>query len=373
MTATPRVAVFFDEIPFLGDPNGGIARANVALAKELGACGLPVLALGFRCSCFLAESLRTRPSGVWLMVPWVLRKSSLLRNLVRRTAFWIFRRRLGSGFRVVYHSVGIGSDSWIAQRSDAHVVTIHDCIPERLDSPRRKTKTSAIHQRKESLQTAQGLIWVSGKTRRDFRRFYPSVSLPGRVVGHGKSLHPLPDTSSKKREHFLLVGNRQGYKNAVTVYRALTLFHPKVRPRLQLVGGGPPSPEERQLWKDLGITRSVRWARCTERELSWMYARAIAVLVPSTIEGFGFPALEAMTHGRAVICLRHSGVDEVVGRAGLILKKNHERAFFGAMKYLLGISTRKKFEKEAALRAEMFDWHQAAEKIIFFYKQLLGP
>lgn len=366
-----KIAVFFDEFPFLGNPSGGIARSTVGLAEALAGRGIPVMALGFRKSHFLGRQNQKPVSCHWRFLPWISRKSGWVRKMMRRIHFSIFCRLKNRGHKVIYHSNGIGSDSWIARRADLHLMTIHDLIPEWIDPPGPLKGTSAVFQRKESLKTAQGLIWVSAKTRKEFRRYYPRVRLAGRIIPHGRPLSSGFRPDPARRSHFLLVGNRGGYKNAVWVYRALSLFSAPQRPLLCLAGGEPPQPEEIRLLNELGITPSIRWKDCTEKELANLYGGALAVVVPSKKEGFGLPALEAMAHGRVVICLKGSGVDEVVKGAGVVLSSDTPQKLFQSMRSLLSPSRRKVLEKRAFRRASQFDWGQTAEKTSAFYGQLL--
>lgn len=366
-----KIAVFFDEIPFLGNPSGGIARSTVGLAEALACRAIPVMALGFRKSHFLGGKIRNPSTCKWRYLPWISRKSGWIRKMMRRLHFSNFCRFKNRGYEIIYHSNGIGSDPWIARRADIHVMTVHDLIPERLDPPGLANKTSAVSQRKASLKTAHGVIWVSRKTQQDFRRHYPRIGLVGQVIPHGRPQVHFSRPHSARRDHFLIVGNRGGYKNAVLAYQALSLFPAQQRPLLCLAGGESPHPEEMQLWDELGITPSIRWKDCTEKELAHFYSKAVAVVVPSKIEGFGLPALEAMAHGRVVICLKGSGVDEVVGGAGVVLRSGTPRNLFQGMRSLLSPSRRMGLEKRALFRSSDFDWDQTAAKTNLFYHQLL--
>jgi len=371
MPTRAKVAVFFDENPFLGNPSGGIARSTVGLAEALARRAIPVMALGFRKSHFLGGKIGNASACEWRYLPWISRKSGWIRRMMRRLHFSIFCRLKNRGYGIIYHSNGIGSDPWISRRADLHVMTVHDLIPERLDPPGPANKTSAVFQKKASLKTAHGVIWVSRKTRHDFRRYYPRIGLVGQVIPHGRPQVHFFRPHMARRDHFLIVGNRGGYKNAVLAYRALSLFPAQQRPLLCLAGGESPEPEEMQLWDELGITSSIRWKDCTEKELAHFYSKAIAVVVPSKIEGFGLPALEAMAHGRVVICLKGSGVDEVVKDAGVVLSSGTPRKLFQSMRTLLSPSRRKGLEKKALQRSQHFDWNQTATKTNLFYRQLL--
>src|SRR5205823_206003 len=55
-----------------------------------------------------------------------------------------------------------------------------------------------------------------------------------------------------------------------------------------------------------------------DRDLACLYSSALAVVMPSLSEGFGLPAIEAITCGVPVLASAVGAVPEVVGDAGLL-------------------------------------------------------
>src|SRR5258708_16688892 len=66
-------------------------------------------------------------------------------------------------------------------------------------------------------------------------------------------------------------------------------------------------------------------------DLPALYAGAIALTLPSRFEGFGFPALQAMACGTAVIPSTARALPEIVGSAGILLSPDDARAWNQAM------------------------------------------
>ena len=66
-----------------------------------------------------------------------------------------------------------------------------------------------------------------------------------------------------------------------------------------------------------------------------MYRRAILVVLPSLDEGFGVPALEAMSLGVPLVAARRGALPEVVGNAGLLVDPMDTRAITAALQSVL--------------------------------------
>ena len=94
--------------------------------------------------------------------------------------------------------------------------------------------------------------------------------------------------------------------------------------RLLLLGGkgGADSAVEATI-ADLGLrSRVIRPGRVPAADRDGLIALSDALVFPSEYEGFGAPALEAMTLGTPVICADHPALEEMVGSAGLVLPRS---------------------------------------------------
>ena len=65
---------------------------------------------------------------------------------------------------------------------------------------------------------------------------------------------------------------------------------------------------------------TVKWlGRLEDDALEQLYRGAIAFCMPSAMEGFGIPVVEAMQCGTPVMASNNSALTEVVGDAGMLL------------------------------------------------------
>jgi glycosyltransferase involved in cell wall biosynthesis len=184
---------------------------------------------------------------------------------------------------------------------------------------------------------------------------------------------PLPGVKRKKGK-ILFVGNvEDGKKGFAYAAKALPLVKHDVN--LTVVDGGAPHHQKTDLLlKNLGIGHTVHFTgKITEAELVRHYNEAELVLVPSTYEGFGFPAAEAMSCGAPVIASHGGALPEVVGDAGIVVPSRDHRALADAINRALA-------DKKMLLRMskagiarvkEHFTWEKAVRTMVQVYERFV--
>jgi alpha-1,3-rhamnosyl/mannosyltransferase len=89
---------------------------------------------------------------------------------------------------------------------------------------------------------------------------------------------------------------------------------------------------------------------------------AYALVFPSLWEGFGLPAVEAMSCGVPVVASRRGSLPEVVGDAGLFFEPDDPLAIAACVLSLLRDPARRtRLAEHARIRAREFSWERAAE------------
>ena len=171
----------------------------------------------------------------------------------------------------------------------------------------------------------------------------------------------LPDS------YFLVVGAGHPRKNSERVIAALALLRESGEEAALVITGTPPRGFHQ--WEGSGI-RFV--GHVDELTLHLLYANASGVLVPSYYEGFGFPALEAMGHGTAVVASPVSALPEVMRDTGLYAEPDKTEAWVHAMRILIrDESTRQALGEAGYLRAQQFSWRRTAEQTTAVYTHVL--
>jgi len=169
----------------------------------------------------------------------------------------------------------------------------------------------------------------------------------------------------------LAVGTVEPRKNLATVIAAL-----RAVPGLRLVSTGPFTPYREEclrVAREAGVADRVEFRGYVSRaELFELYARATCAVVPSSYEGFGYGAAQALCAGLPLLCADSSSLPEVAGDAAA-LPPGDAGAWSSALLTLLG--AREAAESAAAaLRPaaiERFAWRTAAARIAAVYARAL--
>ena len=124
--------------------------------------------------------------------------------------------------------------------------------------------------------------------------------------------------------------------------------------------------ELRDLVDRLDLGAAVRFTGFVpDGDLAHLYRRALALVQPSLMEGFGLPPVEAMTSGTPVLCSRAGSLPEVVGPAGRFFDPTRVDEMAGVIAELLADpAARDRLAGLAREQARQFSWSKAAELLL---------
>ena len=174
---------------------------------------------------------------------------------------------------------------------------------------------------------------------------------------------------------FLYVGGFDPRKNLGALVAALGFQAPDRRIPVALVGTGGPAADALRLQAEAaGVLPWVRLLGEVEDEkLAALYAAAVALVMPSWLEGFGLPVVEAMHMGTPAIVSTGGSLPEIAGDAGLAFRPDDPQALAAAMSRLAAKpSLRSVLAARARARAERYTWRRAAEQTLAIYEAALG-
>jgi len=166
--------------------------------------------------------------------------------------------------------------------------------------------------------------------------------------------------------YVLFIGTLEPRKNLPTLLDAWAMLVSR-RPDLpELVLAGQPTPEATPWLARLereplaGRARAIGYVPPERRRA--VFEGAAALVVPSYHEGFGIPALEAMTMGVPVVAANRGALPEVVGDAGLLVDPHDAAQLADALERVLTDgSLAVALGERGRARAARYTWRAAAK------------
>jgi glycosyltransferase involved in cell wall biosynthesis len=142
-----------------------------------------------------------------------------------------------------------------------------------------------------------------------------------------------PTDLPREANQILFVGSEQARKNVEGLFRIFARILRERPATLVKVGKSRPERDRLQaLAHELDIERHIVWRDFVEeRELVRLYQTSTVTVVPSFLEGFSMPCLEAMSTGCPLIASNLTAIPEVVDGGGLLLDPRDEEAWADAI------------------------------------------
>ncbi len=188
------------------------------------------------------------------------------------------------------------------------------------------------------------------------------------------ALGPQAGPVSGPEPRFVLhVGSCVPRKNVATAITALgRLRRDGLDAVLVQIGGEFGAPHEAAI-RDAGVAGAViQYPSVPEATLRLAYHAADVLAMPSTYEGYGLPALEAMAAGLPVVTSGAGGLAEAVGKAALIVRPCTPDALARALATVLRDATvARRLAERGRAHAATRTWERTAEAVSRVYGELL--
>lgn len=285
-------------------------------------------------------------------------------NLLWHRAGWPPVEAIAGDFDVVHAAHPL----LIPARRAAQVITIHDLYflahPERTAAEIRRDYPALAgrHARRAHAvitSTEHGKRLVSRQLGVAADRIY--VCPPGapawQTLGRGPHV--------PRDGYLLFVGTLEPRKNIGALLDAYALLLQRTPNAPPLVLAGRATSEAAGWLARIGTpplaghVRHLGYVAHEERER--VYGGARALVLPSLDEGFGLPALEAMSAGIPVVASNRGSLPEVVGTGGWLVDPDKLEEFAGALEQLVSDDAVAAAWASAGLaRARAFTWTAAA-------------
>lgn len=181
------------------------------------------------------------------------------------------------------------------------------------------------------------------------------------------------------RSFVMYSGATDERKNHLRLIKAFSLLPANLRKNYQLaIVGGLPSPHREKFeayTKLCGLTAYdvVITGRVSDEEMVRLYNLCDLFVFPSWHEGFGLPALEAMSCGAPVIGANTSSLPEVIGRKDALFDPFDEKAISQKMlEVLVNDHLRNDLVQHGLEQAKKFSWAESAKKAIAAFENWLS-
>lgn len=280
---------------------------------------------------------------------------------------WRERRLLARGVDVFH---GMGNTLPPLSRLPG-VVTIHHIGGELPRGLWPRFFFGMVPQR--SARRADRVIAVSEHTRKAVladRGVDPSRVITVHEGGAEPAFRPGSPGPSGGIPYILHVGALVARKNVSNLVRAFgrIVEHDPSRPLRLLLAGRPgdASAEVERLAASPILTGRVEFLGPVTRErLIGLYQGAAAVAIPSQLEGFGFPLVEAMACGAPVVAADAASLPEIAGDAALLCDAADPWALSAALTRALDDrALAAELRARGPVRAASFNWEQAARRTL---------
>ncbi|MBI2031211.1 MAG: glycosyltransferase family 4 protein [Candidatus Levybacteria bacterium] len=272
------------------------------------------------------------------------------------------------------------------------ITTIHDLIQLHFPTGRASTLPWPFYAIKylgykyivlKTSQRAKKIIAVSNSTRAEIidhlkidpkkiEVIYEGVEPAFRKKGIESSLGIAKRYGLNANRYFLFVGNVYPHKNSDTLIKAFAIFL-KYYPDANLIFVGKEDYFYRKLKENvrkMELSGNIKFlGNVPDEDLSNLYKNAIAQIIPSFMEGFGLPALEAMTSKCLVIASNISSLKEVCGENVVYFDPYNEKDLEEKMKMAYDKNFDQKIIESGFERSQQFSWRKMAEQTLKIYEK----
>jgi len=266
------------------------------------------------------------------------------------------------------------------------IVTIHDLIIHHFPTGKASTHSSLVYMFKilgykyiisKACKKAKKIIAVSKATKDEIVDHLKVPQDKIKVIYEGvddkitNSRSQIPNKSQNKK-YFLFVGNVYPHKNVERLLKSFNIFL-QYFPNTLLTFVG----KEDFFYKRLKETvnkmdldkKIIFYSGVLDKELGALYENSIAVVVPSLMEGFGLPALEAMANSCLVLASSIPSLKEICGENAIYFDPYEVDDMAEKMKKAYLKEYDEKIIERGFERSKEFSFHKMAEETLKIYEQ----
>jgi len=267
-----------------------------------------------------------------------------------------------------------------------YVITIHDMILHHFSTGQASTLPyplflAKLQGYKFVIQNAAKKAWkiiaVSNATKKEITNHLKVNHNKIVVIYEGIDKEIFQEETKvkvqlKHEDFFLYVGNAYPHKNLETLITAFEQLQ-KESPELALIFVGKDDYFYKRIKKLIAnkkLENSVEFlTHISDNELAYLYKKARALVMPSFMEGFGLPIIEAMANDCLVLASDIPAHKEVAAGGALFFDPYSVQDLEIKMKDLvLNAKSYKNLKEKALDISKDYSWHQMAKETLVIYE-----
>lgn len=270
---------------------------------------------------------------------------------------------------------------WLKQHRLKPVFLIHDLIPITHPQYCREGEDERHGERMtHALQSASGIIVNSAATETDLATFAMEMEMPIPAcamawLGVDEPAPHLP-AAVPDRPYFVLVGTIEARKNhllILQVWRDLVARLGDQAPQLVIIGQrGWEAQEVFDLLDNPGPLEDhvVELGRCDDARMQALIAGARALLMPSFVEGYGLPLVEALEFGAPVIASDLPVFREIAGDIPEYCDPNDQSGWVSTIEAYAGDGPARQDHLKRMAGFRPTRWHDHFERVEDFLRTI---
>ncbi|MDE2588848.1 MAG: glycosyltransferase family 4 protein [Patescibacteria group bacterium] len=272
----------------------------------------------------------------------------------------------------------------------SYVVTVHDLILHHFPTGKASTKSPLVYWTKylgyklalsRGIKNAKKVITVSEATKEELVDHFHLQEGKITVTREGiddKVLAKKPLKFHTTNKYFLYVGNAYPHKNLERLLLAFDKLRRTTVDPVHLVFVGKEDYFYKRLKQKVhakGLSSSVIfYENISDTDLSLLYQHAIALVMPSLMEGFGLPALEALANNCLVVASDIPALHEVCRDAALYFDPKDVEDIYKMLHAVMHSSASFIKSKQAIGKKliKNFSWAEMAKQTLAVYESCIS-
>lgn len=274
----------------------------------------------------------------------------------------------------IWHSTYQNTEYFPFNRNVKKVLTIHDLNFLHEQTKSSSKKSNYLRKLTEKVKKSDHVVFISHFVKEDFSKHIDLKAIPHSIIYNGIGLEKIERVmdpiNAPSGEFIFALGLITPKKNFHVLPSIL------VNNQYKLIIAGDVQNKE---YKDkiieeaikFGVVDRIQFAGAiSENDKQWFYQHCTAFVFPSIAEGFGLPAIEAMSFGKPVFLSNHTSLPEIGGNKAFYFNEFDPSSMQAIFTKGLAQFNESNMTDKIIEHSSQFNWTKAAEQYLAVYRSL---